>query len=68
MLSKQMLKCFFLSLSIRIIKNLNTLSIIIVHINFLFMINYHHNNLMVQEGIYESDSFKNRIYEKPNRN
>ena len=33
-----------------IIKNLNTLSIIIVHINFLFMINYC-NNIMVQEGI-----------------
>lgn len=31
------------------------------------MINYH-NNIIVQEGIYESDSFKNRIYEKPNRN
>ena len=51
MLSKQMLKCSFLSLSIRIIKNLNTLSIIIVHINFLFMINYCNNNIMVQEGI-----------------
>ena len=34
-----------------IIKNLNTLSIIIVHINFLFMINYCNNNIMVQEGI-----------------
>ena len=54
--------------TVAIIKNLYTLSIIIAHIHFVFMISYHHNNIMAQEGIYESDSFKDRIFEKSNRN